>query len=153
MHAGRSVLEAHLACVGGSSVRELANSISTAHLKSSVVAKDHHAGPPIVALLLCQERERTGGRTDGLHMDAHELRAARLGLMHAHVPGDALSSGCIVDGYQPLPLLHRTGDLRRDIQALLLDLGVEAVEVQVDNGAMVGMQALPSPADLHVTCE
>ena len=86
-------------------------------------------------------------------MHADELGAARFGLMHAHVPGDALGAGSIVDGYEALPLLHCAGDLRRDAQALLLDLGVEAVEVQVDDGPMTGMQGLATPADLHLTCK
>ncbi len=73
--------------------------------------------------------------------------------MLAHVPGDALSSSCIVDGYEALPLLHSAGHLRWDAQALLLHLCVEAIEVQVDDGSVVGMQALSSPVDLHLTCK
>jgi len=72
--------------------------------------------------------------------------------MHPHVPGDTLATGCIIDGYQPLPLLHCAGNLCWDAQTLLLDLSIEAIEVQMDDGAMIGMQALASPADLHVTC-
>ncbi len=90
--------------------------------------------------------------TNGLHMDTHKLGAARFGLMHAHVPGDALGAGSIVDGNQALPLLHCAGDLRWNAQALLLDLSVEAVEIQVDDGAVTGMQGLATPADLHLTC-
>ena len=85
-------------------------------------------------------------------MDADELRAARFGFVHAHVAGDALCARGIVDGYEPLPLLHCAWHLSRDAQALLLDLGVEAVQVQVDNCAVIGVQALSSPAALHVTC-
>ena len=92
------------------------------------------------------------GLTDGLYMDADKLWAACFGLMHAHVPSDALGAGGIVDGYEALPLLHCAGNLRWDAQALLLDLSVEAVEVQVYDGSMTGMQGLSSPADLHLTC-
>ena len=74
-------------------------------------------------------------RTYGLHMDADELRAARFGFMHAHVAGDALCTRSIVDGDEPLPLLHCAGHLSRDAQALLLDLSVEAVQVQVNDRA------------------
>ena len=90
--------------------------------------------------------------TYGLHMDADELRAARFGLMDTHVAGDALCARSIVDGYEPLPLLHRAGHLGRDAQALLLNLSVEAVQVQVDDRAVVGVLALSSPAALHSTC-
>ena len=91
-------------------------------------------------------------RTYGLHMDAHELRAARFGFVHAHVAGDALCARGIVDGYEPLPLLHCAWHLSRDAQALLLDLSVEAIQVQVNNSAVIGVQALSSPAALHFTC-
>ena len=90
-------------------------------------------------------------RTYGLHMDADELRAARFGFVHAHVAGDALCACSIVDGYEPLPLLHCAGHLSRDTQALLLDLSVEAVQVQVNDRAVIGMQALSSTAALHLT--
>ena len=90
-------------------------------------------------------------RTYGLHVDADELRAARFGFMHTHVPGDALCARSIVDGYEPLPLLHCAGHLSRDAQALLLDLSIEAIQVQVDDRAVVGVQALSSPAALHVS--
>ena len=92
------------------------------------------------------------GLTNGLHMHADKLRAASLSLMHTHVPGDALSSSCIVDGYEALPLLHSAGHLCWNAQAFLLDLCVEAIEVQVDDGSVVGMQALSSPTDLHLPC-
>ena len=49
------------------------------------------------------------GLTNGLHVDTDQLRAARFGLMHAHVPGNALGPGSIVDGYEALPLLHGAG--------------------------------------------
>ena len=106
--------------------------------------------------LACQEGGHlvpsAWGLTNGLHMHADKLWAASLGLMHAHVPGDALSSSCIVNGYEALPLLHSAGHLCWNAQAFLLDLCVEAVEVQVDDGSVVGMQALSSPTDLHLTC-
>ena len=38
------------------------------------------------------------------------------------------------------------------LRALLLDLSVEAIKVQVNDGAMTGMQGLATPADLHLTC-
>ena len=91
-------------------------------------------------------------RTYGLHMDADQLRAARFGLMHSHVAGDALCACCIVDGDEPLPLLHCAGHLSRDAQALLLDLSVETVQVQVNYRAVIGVQALSSHAALHFTC-
>ena len=84
-------------------------------------------------------------------MDADKLRAARFGFVHAHVAGDALCARGIVDGDEPLPLLHCAWHLSRDAQALLLDLSVEAVQVQVNDRAVIGVQALSSPAALHFT--
>ena len=91
-------------------------------------------------------------RTYGLYMDADKLRAPGFGFMHAHVAGDALCARSVVDGDEPLPLLHCAWHLSWDAQALLLDLSIEAVQVQVNDRAVIGVQALSSPAALHVTC-
>jgi len=57
----------------------------------------------------------------------------RLGILHAHPTLDAFGAGRVVDRQQPAPLLHGERRFLGQAEALALDLGVEAVEVEVED--------------------
>ncbi len=66
-----------------------------------------------------------GCSTYGLHVDALQLGAFGLGILHPHVARNALGTRCIIDGDEALPLLDRAGHLPGDVQPLLLHLGLK----------------------------
>lgn len=72
-----------------------------------------------------------GWRTEGLYVAAYQLRALLPGFCYTHVARDASSSCCIVDSYQPFPLLHCAWLVSWYSQTFLLNLACTAKTLTV----------------------